>query len=60
MNAELRTKRRTIETGIGYDLIKNKHVDLFPQVTIGFQDFLFDVQQKDLNVNTIPDLWMKW
>jgi hypothetical protein len=53
---ELRTKRRTIETGIGYDLIKNKHVDLFPQVTIGFQDFLLDVQQKNVNVNTIPDL----
>ena len=53
---ELRTKRRTIETGIGYDLIKNKHIDLFPQVTIGFQDFLLDVRQKDVNVNTIPDL----
>lgn len=53
---ELRTKRRTIETGIGYDLIKNKHVDLFPQVTIGFQDFLIDVRQKDTNVNDIPDL----
>ena len=53
---ELRTKRRTIETGIGYDLVKNKHIDLFPQVTIGFQDFLVDVRQKDVNVNTIPDL----
>lgn len=53
---ELRTKRRTIETGIGYDLIKDKHVDLFPQVTIGFQDFLLNVYQKDVNVTTIPDL----
>ena len=53
---ELRTRRRTIETGIGYDLVKNKHIDLFPQVTIGFQDFLVDVRQKDVNVNTIPDL----
>jgi hypothetical protein len=53
---ELRTKRRTIETGIGYDLVKNKHIDLFPQVTIGFQDFLIDVRQKDINVNNIPDL----
>ena len=53
---ELRTKRRTIEMGIGYDLVKNKHVDLFPQVTIGFQDFFVDVRQKDVNVNTIPDL----
>ena len=53
---ELRTRRRTIETGIGYDLVKNKHIDLFPQVTIGFQDFLLDVRQKDVNVNSIPDL----
>jgi hypothetical protein len=53
---ELRTKRRTIEAGIGYDLVKNKHIDLFPQVTIGFQDFLIDVRQKDVNVNNIPDL----
>ncbi|HEX6893184.1 MAG TPA: hypothetical protein VF141_20885 [Chryseolinea sp.] len=53
---ELRIKRRTIETGIGYDLIKDKHFDLFPQVTIGFQDFLVDVRQKDTNVTTIPDL----
>ncbi len=53
---ELRTKRRTIETGIGYDLVKNKHIDLFPQVTIGFQDFLLDVRQRDVNVNSIPDL----
>ena len=53
---ELRTKRRTIETGIGYDLVKNKHIDLFPQVTIGFQDFLIDVRQRDVNVTTIPDL----
>jgi hypothetical protein len=53
-NLELRTKRRTIETGIGYDLVKNKHIDLFPQVTIGFQDFFVDVRQTDVNVNTIP------
>jgi len=53
---ELRTKRRTIETGIGYDLVKNKHIDLFPQITIGFQDFLLDVRQRDVNVNSIPDL----
>jgi hypothetical protein len=52
---ELRTKRRTIEMGIGYDLVKNKHIDLFPQVTIGFQDFLIDVRQKDTDVNSIPD-----
>ncbi|MEO5979350.1 MAG: hypothetical protein ABIS36_11155 [Chryseolinea sp.] len=55
-NYELRTKRRAIEAGIGYDLIKNRHFDLFPQVSIGFQDFYIDVDQKDLNVNTIPDL----
>jgi hypothetical protein len=53
---ELRTKRRTIEMGIGYDLVKNKHIDLFPQVTIGFQDFFVDVRQTDFNVNAIPDL----
>jgi hypothetical protein len=53
---ELRTKRRTIELGIGCDVVKNKHIDLFPQVTIGFQDFLLDVRQKDVDVNTIPDL----
>jgi hypothetical protein len=53
---ELRTKRRTIEMGIGYDLVKNKHIDLFPQVTIGFQDFFVDVRQKDVDVNSIPDL----
>jgi hypothetical protein len=53
---ELRTKRRTIELGIGYDVVKNKHIDLFPQVTIGFQDFLLDVRQKDVDVNSIPDL----
>jgi hypothetical protein len=53
---ELRTKRRTIEMGIGYDLVKNKHIDLFPQVTIGFQDFFVDVRQSDVNINTIPDL----
>ena len=53
---ELRIRRSAIEAGVGYDLIKNKHFDLFPQVTIGFQDFHLDVQQKDVNVNTIPDL----
>ncbi|HMG91815.1 MAG TPA: hypothetical protein VK589_17275 [Chryseolinea sp.] len=53
---ELRIRRSAIQTGIGYDLIKNKHIDLFPQVTIGFQDFHLDVTQKDVNVNTIPDL----
>jgi hypothetical protein len=55
-NLELRTKRRTIEAGLGYDLIGNKHIDLFPQVTIGVQDFLVDVREKSPNVNTIPDL----
>ncbi|MGC3947881.1 MAG: hypothetical protein QM762_25795 [Chryseolinea sp.] len=53
---ELKTKRRTIEFGVGYDLIKNRHIDLFPQVAIGFQDFLLDVRQKNVNVNTISDL----
>ncbi|HTF20649.1 MAG TPA: hypothetical protein VK658_21400 [Chryseolinea sp.] len=53
---ELRIKRRTIEMGLGYDLVKNRHIDLFPQVTIGFQDFLVDVRQKTFDVNTIPDL----
>lgn len=53
---ELRTRRRAIELGIGYDLIKNKRVDLFPQVTIGFQHFNLDVKQKNMDVNTIPDL----
>jgi len=53
---ELRTKRRTIELGLGYDLVKNKHIDLFPQVTIGVQDFLVDVRQKDYDINSIPDL----
>lgn len=53
---ELRIKRRAIEMGIGYDLVKNKHVDLFPQVTIGFQDFYVDVRQKNVDVNSIPDL----
>ena len=53
---ELRTKRRTIEAGIGYDLVKNKHIDLFPQITIGAQDFLVDVRQKDFVVNNTPDL----
>ncbi len=53
---ELRTKRRTIELGIGYDLVKDKHFDLFPQVTIGVQDFLLDVRQKNFDVNSIPDL----
>lgn len=55
-NLELRTKRRAIEMGIGYDLVKNKHIDLFPQVTIGFQDFYVDVRQKNVDVNSIPDL----
>lgn len=53
---ELRTKRRTIEAGIGYDLVKNRHIDLFPQVTIGFQDFLLDARQKNVNVTTVPGL----
>jgi hypothetical protein len=53
---ELRTRRRTIELGVGYDLVKNRHVDLYPQVTIGFQDFLLGVRQKTVNVTTIPDL----
>ncbi len=53
---ELRTKRRAVEMGIGYDLVKNKHIDLFPQVTIGFQDFNIDVRQKNIDVNSIPDL----
>lgn len=53
---ELKTKRRTIELGIGYDLVRNRHIDLFPQVTVGFQDFLLNARQKDNNVNTIPDL----
>ena len=53
---ELKMKRRTIELGIGYDLIKNRHIDLFPQVGIGFQDFLLSVREKDVDVNTIPDL----
>ena len=53
---ELRTKRRTIEFGLGYDLIKDRHVDLFPQVTIGFQDFYVNVRQKDVDVNNIPDM----
>lgn len=53
---ELKTKRRTIEFGIGYDLVKNHRIDIFPQVAIGFQDFLLDVRQKNLDINTIPDL----
>ncbi|HEX6226714.1 MAG TPA: hypothetical protein VFZ52_19980 [Chryseolinea sp.] len=53
---ELRIRRRAFEAGIGYDLIGNKHFDLFPQVSIGFQDFNLRVEQKDLNVNSIPDL----
>jgi hypothetical protein len=55
-NYELRTRRRAIEAGIGYDLIGNKHIDLFPQVSIGFQDFNLRVEQKDQNVNDIADL----
>jgi hypothetical protein len=53
---ELRIRRSAIEAGIGYDVIKNKHFDLFPQVTIGFQDFHLNVQQQDVNINNIPDL----
>ena len=53
---ELRIKRSAIEAGIGYDLVKNKHIDLFPQVTIGFQDFHVDVRQKEVDVTNIPDL----
>lgn len=53
---ELRTRRRAIEVGVGYDLVKNKHVDLFPQVTLGCQDFNIDVRQKDVDVTSIPDL----
>jgi hypothetical protein len=53
---ELRIRRSAIEAGVGYDLLKSKHFDLFPQVTIGFQDFHVDVRQKDTNVTTIPDL----
>ena len=53
---ELRTRRRAFEAGIGYDLIRNKRIDLFPQVSIGFQDFNLRVQQKNFNVNDIPDL----
>ena len=55
-NYELRIRRRAFEAGIGYDLIRNKHIDLFPQVSIGFQDLNLRVEQKDLNVNNIPDL----
>jgi len=53
---KLSTKRRTIEAGLGYDLIGNRHIDLFPQVTIGFQDLLLDVREKDPHVTTIPGL----
>lgn len=53
---ELRIRRRAIEAGIGYDLIRNKHFDLFPQVSIGFQDFNLRVEQKHQVVNDIPDL----
>jgi hypothetical protein len=53
---ELRIRRSTVEAGIGYDLLKNKHIDLFPQVTIGFQDFHVDVRQQDVDVNSIADL----
>ncbi len=55
-NYELRIRRRAFEAGIGYDLIKNKHFDLFPQISIGFQDFNLRVEQKNQNVNDIPDL----
>jgi len=53
---ELRIRRSAFEAGIGYDVIKNKHFDLFPQVSIGFQDLNFRAEQKNLNVNNIPDL----
>lgn len=55
-NYELRIRRRAFEAGIGYDLIGNKRIDLFPQVSIGFQDFNLRVEQKNQNVNDIPDL----
>ena len=55
-NYELRIRRRAFEAGIGYDLIGNKHIDLFPQVSIGFQDFNLRVEQKNINVNDISDL----
>ena len=55
-DVELSTKRRTIELGIGYDLVKNRHIDLFPQVTVGFQDFLLNLRDRDNNVYTVPDL----
>lgn len=53
---ELRIKRSALQAGIGYDVLKNKHFDLFPQVTIGFQDFHVDVRQQDVDVNNIQDL----
>lgn len=53
---ELRTRRRAFEAAIGYDLIRNKHFDLFPQVSIGFQDFNLNVDQKSVNVTTLPGL----
>lgn len=53
---ELRLRRSALEAGVGYDLFKNKHIDLFPQVTIGFQDFHVDVRQQNVDVNNIPDL----
>lgn len=53
---ELRIRRSAVEAGIGYDLFKNKHFDLFPQVTVGFQDFNVDVRQQEVDVNDIPDL----
>ena len=55
-NYELRTRRRAFEAGIGYDLIGNKRIDLFPQVSIGFQDLNLRIEQKNQTVNDIPDL----
>lgn len=55
-NYELRIRRGGFEAGIGYDLIGNKHIDLFPQISIGVQDLNLRVEQKNLNVNNIPDL----
>ena len=55
-NYELSIRRGAFEAGIGYDLIGNKHIDLFPLVSIGFQDLNLRVEQKNQNVNDIPDL----
>jgi hypothetical protein len=53
---ELRIRRRAFEAGIGYDVIADRRFDLFPQVSIGFQDLNLRVEQKDQNINNIPDL----